>query len=426
MTLDTFVSAARTVHQFMGRRGGLKALAYKQPQPAAVYALALHALEAAPVVGTTLTDLLSLPSESFEHALALVLLGEMLGENGSPHRRRRLNKQTRNMIATLKPLLAQFPRPPRKTQTPMSLPRSLRINRCKNNLVSIDNLVVRLTEELKGGAEVERHGILDEFILLHSPNGTHPAHDIPSVRDGLLVMQSLASGLPVVALCDAVRSLLQIPSTSLTLLDLCAAPGSKTFHACGHFGGVRANDLSDSRTETILKRAHTLIENKEIVIGIEENLFGKLCITTGNALEITGKYDVIVCDPTCSSSGIYRNRDAELAKLAGVGKNKAALEDLCSFQRRIVTHALQAFPSAKLVSYSTCSIHQEENEDIVRSVLEVCGQEWGLFHALPDWKLRGYDMPETIRADRSIGTDGFFVAIFARKSLLVKELQCSL
>lgn len=416
--MDTFISAAQTVHKFMGRRGGLKALAYRQPHPAAVYALALHALEAAPTVGTTMAELLSYPTGSFEYALALVLLGEMLGENGSPHRRRRLTKQTRNMIAALKPLLPKFSRPERQAWAPSSLPRSLRINTCKSNLPLIDALITRLSDELQGCVEVRRHDILDEFVLLHSPNGTYPAYDLPLVRDGFLVMQSLASGLPVVALCHAVRSLLQVPCSSLKLLDLCAAPGSKTFHACCHFGGVRSNDLSSSRTETILKRARTLIENKEIVTEVDGGLLGKLHVTTGDALEIDGDYDVIVCDPTCSSSGIYRNRDAALAKLAGVEKNKADLQDLCSFQRRIVTHALHAFPSAQLVSYSTCSLHQEENEDVVRSILEDCGQDWGLFHALPEWQLRGHDMPETIRADSSMGTDGFFVAIFARKSLL--------
>lgn len=48
------------------------------------------------------------------------------------------------------------------------------------------------------------------------------------------------------------------------------------------------------------------------------------------------------------------------------------LQALAGFQRRVLNHAL-SFPALQRLAYSTCSLHQEENEDVVQAVL----QEWG-------------------------------------------------
>lgn len=45
------------------------------------------------------------------------------------------------------------------------------------------------------------------------------------------------------------------------------------------------------------------------------------------------------------------------------------LQALSAFQRRALSHAL-SFSSVQTVVYSTCSVHQQENEDVVKAVLE--------------------------------------------------------
>lgn len=48
------------------------------------------------------------------------------------------------------------------------------------------------------------------------------------------------------------------------------------------------------------------------------------------------------------------------------------LQALAGFQRRVLSHALR-FPAVQRLAYSTCSVHREENEDVVHAVLQEQG-----------------------------------------------------
>lgn len=50
-------------------------------------------------------------------------------------------------------------------------------------------------------------------------------------------------------------------------------------------------------------------------------------------------------------------------------KEKARLTSLASFQLRCLNHGLR-FPHLKRLVYSTCSIHTEENEEVVAACLQ--------------------------------------------------------
>lgn len=49
--------------------------------------------------------------------------------------------------------------------------------------------------------------------------------------------------------------------------------------------------------------------------------------------------------------------------------SQARLQALAGFQQRALRHAL-TFPSLQRLVYSTCSLCQEENEDVVRDALQ--------------------------------------------------------
>lgn len=92
------------------------------------------------------------------------------------------------------------------------------------------------------------------------------------------------------------------------------------------------------------------------------------------------------------------------------------LEALSSFQLSLLEHAF-AFPSARKVVYSTCSIHAEENEHVVlRALLSGIAQQrgWRICHrneqidGMKRWPIRG---------------DGDAIKAFARKAETEKSLR---
>ncbi|KAJ1493240.1 hypothetical protein T484DRAFT_1769047 [Baffinella frigidus] len=92
------------------------------------------------------------------------------------------------------------------------------------------------------------------------------------------------------------------------------------------------------------------------------------------------------------------------------------LAALAAEQAKIVLAAM-ALPKAQVVVYSTCSIHREENEDVVATVsLNPYG--FKLVKTLPDWPHRGLQSAGAIgemcvRASHDKDdTNGFFVARF--------------
>lgn len=106
--------------------------------------------------------------------------------------------------------------------------------------------------------------------------------------------------------------------------------------------------------------------------------------------------------------------------------NEGRVDKLARLQRKLLAHALLSFNNCRTVVYSTCSVHEEENENVVRQVLEderVQARGWVLSNILPGtWKSRGVvrendplPMDYTIRCDPAVdATNGFYVARFDR------------
>lgn len=92
---------------------------------------------------------------------------------------------------------------------------------------------------------------------------------------------------------------------------------------------------------------------------------------------------------------------------------------LC-LQEAAVLHALK-FPALQRLVYSTCSIHQRENEDVVAAVLPAAAAAgFKLVDPFPAWHRRGLTVVAgaelLVRTDAyQDGTDGFFVAVFERQ-----------
>ncbi|TKY74879.1 28S rRNA (cytosine-C(5))-methyltransferase [Spatholobus suberectus] len=97
------------------------------------------------------------------------------------------------------------------------------------------------------------------------------------------------------------------------------------------------------------------------------------------------------------------------------------LNKLATFQRKALQHAL-LFPAVERIVYSTCSINQIENEDVIKSVLPIA-ESYGfqLAKPFPEWQCRGLPVFEgsecLVRIDPAKHGEGFFIALFARKDV---------
>ena len=99
--------------------------------------------------------------------------------------------------------------------------------------------------------------------------------------------------------------------------------------------------------------------------------------------------------------------------------SKERLEQLSKFQITILKHAFK-FPNVKRIVYSTCSIQDEENEQVVEKVMSSVNQNFKMRLLLPDWPERGVKGYEHAQcclrmSHDSALTNGFFVACFERR-----------
>ncbi|KAK9447257.1 S-adenosyl-L-methionine-dependent methyltransferase [Limtongia smithiae] len=211
---------------------------------------------------------------------------------------------------------------------------------------------------------------------------------IPSAYSrGEIILQDRAS-------CFPAHILAPVPGD--VVIDACAAPGNKTTHIAAIMRGegtVIAYELNAERADVLKK----MVKRAGADVRVEEGDF-----TAGVPKEYES-VTKILCDPSCSGSGIFRKTglsEQEHEQAADVESNDAALalrlQNLATFQFKIVKHALTAFPAVTRVVYSTCSIHAEENEEVVRALLcdlEVREAGWRLMEreqVLPGWHRRGW------------------------------------
>lgn len=127
--------------------------------------------------------------------------------------------------------------------------------------------------------------------------------------------------------------------------------------------------------------------------------------------------EYILLDPSCSGSGM-------LNRFVDEQKDDERLFKLGGLQYKLLYHAMTAFPAAQRIVYSTCSLHAEENEEVVLGALRHC-KDFKLINAT---ELLGGYWKNTGDASKYPGcgehciyakteddlTLGFFVAVFVR------------
>ncbi|KAG1683057.1 putative 28S rRNA (cytosine-C(5))-methyltransferase [Nymphon striatum] len=238
---------------------------------------------------------------------------------------------------------------------------------------------------------------IPEILVFHSKQ---PFFSHPLYQDGFILLQDKASCLPAMILN---------PPPGSTVFDACAAPGMKTTHLAAimnNSGQIYATDHNHKRLSTL----KNIVESAgvECCHAFPEDF---------SRINPAGYADVqyILLDPSCSGSGIVNRVDTQ----EDLNHPVERLRKLSFFQKILLKHAL-SFPSVKKVIYSTCSIEEQENEEVVTEVLSEWKKEFKVVKIFKDWPTRGSSDfkigHKCIRANSDSDlTNGFFVAMFKRR-----------
>ena len=300
-------------------------------------------------------------------------------------------------------------------------------------------------------------------------------------RDGLIILQDKASCFPAYLLGPS--------AGGMDVIDACAAPGNKTTHIAAIAQSckprtatkVYACELDRRRAETLQSMMTKAGADRSVVVKAGQD-FLKLDPMQPRWNNVGS----ILLDPSCSGSGIIgrddeftvtlpkaenftnaktskkRKRTAPLTTRADISQTEdnevvaeetprdsnTRLESLSHFQLKLLLHTFR-FPRVTRITYSTCSVHDEENEHVVMKALLssiAIDRGWKILpreqqvSGMAAWNIRGHESackevmmshggPQTtaivkeiatacIRCEKGTkdGTQGFFVAGFVRLS----------
>lgn len=187
----------------------------------------------------------------------------------------------------------------------------------------------------------------------------------------------------------------------MQVLDVCAAPGGKSFAAAIDMkdtGSIVSCDIHPHKIELLSKGAARLDLHSITP-----------CLQDGSQFrpDFEKAMDAVICDVPCSGLGVIRKKpDIREKPLDGLAR-------LPEVQGRILENASRYVRSGGVLLYSTCTILPRENQGVVDAFLERHGE----FHKEP------FPIPAALGAgnDGSMtllpplhGTDGFFICKLRR------------
>lgn len=262
-------------------------------------------------------------------------------------------------------------------------PAAAQVNTCRTTAEA-------LFEELQAaGVGAERHPWLTDCLLL---SRTGSLERLDAFQRGAFYIQDAAAHLAVLAL--GVRP-------GERLLDVCAAPGGKSFAAAvamGDRGEILACDLHESKLKRIREGAARL---------------GLTCIETSAAdgrvfhPEWAAGFDAVLVDAPCSGLGVIRKKPDTRYK------KPDSLFALPVVQHDILDSAAAYVKPGGVLVYSTCTFLPEENGQVVDAFLaEHPAFSREMFRLPPMGEVPG----EVTFWPHRHGTDGFYICRMRRQA----------
>ncbi len=218
-------------------------------------------------------------------------------------------------------------------------------------------------------------------------------YESAAFKSGLFHVEDLSSQLCINALS---------PKENSICLDVCAAPGGKSFTIAEYMkntGKLYSCDIYPQRTALIDDGANRLgLSNIETLVN-DASVYN----------EKIPECDYVLCDVPCSGLGIISKKpEIKYKKLDDT-------KSLIPIQKSILKTSAEYVKSGGTIVYSTCSVNPNENRRVCDEFLKN-NPDFISVKALPEIE-RAVDEGDylTLMLHKN-KCDGFFIAVFKRKS----------
>ena len=218
---------------------------------------------------------------------------------------------------------------------------SFRVNNLKNNYKKI--------EEVLNEKNIKFEKIIwskDAFIVKDVSQNVIEELDI--YKNGEIYMQSLSSMLPPIILD---------PKEGEDILDMTAAPGGKTTQIASivnNKANITACEMNNVRFERL---KYNIEKQGARVFAMQKD---------SRKIEDFFSFDKILLDAPCSGSGTLSVYDNKIEKYF----TEKLIEKSIKAQSSLLRKATKLIKAGKKLVYSTCSILDVENENIVNEILK--------------------------------------------------------
>ena len=216
---------------------------------------------------------------------------------------------------------------------------SIRVNTLKTTKENLIKELKKLQIEVK-------QGILEDFLIVEK---VKQIENLEIFKQGWCTIQDESAGLAALALK---------PTEGERVLDACSAPGGKTSYLAQlmkNKGMIEAWDIHPHRTKLVEETA------KRLGIQIIQTKVKDATLKENNI----EKFDKILLDVPCLGTGVIRKKPDIKWK-----HDKTEIEEITKIQKTILQNCSEYLKEGGELVYSTCSILQEENENIIYNFLE--------------------------------------------------------
>ncbi len=217
-----------------------------------------------------------------------------------------------------------------------------------NPLMGSVKKTLRILTETKGWELQEIKGFKNVYFVNNKDKKEVSQTD--EYRDGKFYIQDLASILAVYVLD---------PKEGETILDMCAAPGSKTTLISALTNNnvkIVANDLDIPRIGKLNNVIHQFGAKGIKVTNIDGKIFGKM---------YPDHFDKVLLDAPCSGEGRIYLAGPKPLRLWSIKR----VNVLVNVQKDLLDSAFRTLKKGGTLIYSTCTLEPDENENVVTDLL---------------------------------------------------------